>query len=123
MCRWAASRHSRSHLNIMRWATVGIQVIQHLLGRDDARGHADGPQLGASPGVIMEAIGASMCLTLGPGALLSYTLQGLFHPMCKVHKVVNKSIGRYTMCFMSVRLMCSSCSTLMFQSLVRARMV
>jgi hypothetical protein len=34
----------------------------------------------------MEAIEA-MRVTLGPGILLSYVLQGLFHPACKVREV------------------------------------
>lgn len=37
-------------------------------------------------GAVMEAIEA-MRVTLGPGVLLSYTLQGLFHPARKVREV------------------------------------
>ena len=37
-------------------------------------------------GAVMEAIEA-MRVTLGPGILLSYTLQGLFHPARKVREV------------------------------------
>ena len=37
-------------------------------------------------GAVMEAIEA-MRLALGPGVLLSYTLQGLFHPARKVREV------------------------------------
>lgn len=37
-------------------------------------------------GAVMEAIEA-MRVTLGPGTLLSYTLQGLFHPARKVREV------------------------------------
>lgn len=37
-------------------------------------------------GAVMEAVEA-MRVTLGPGVLLSYTLQGLFHPARKVREV------------------------------------
>ena len=37
-------------------------------------------------GAVMEAVEA-MRMTLGPGVLLSYTLQGLFHPARKVREV------------------------------------
>jgi hypothetical protein len=39
-------------------------------------------------GAVMDAIEA-MRVTLGPGVLLSYTLQGLFHPARKVREVRN----------------------------------
>jgi splicing factor 3B subunit 1 len=41
-------------------------------------------------GAVMEAIEA-MRVTLGPGTLLSYVLQGLFHPARKVREVSNST--------------------------------
>ena len=42
-------------------------------------------------GAVMEAVEA-MRVTLGPGILLSYVLQGLFHPARKVREVSNSSV-------------------------------
>jgi hypothetical protein len=42
-------------------------------------------------GAVMDAIKA-MRVTLGPGVLLSYVLQGLFHPARKVREVSNLSV-------------------------------
>jgi hypothetical protein len=90
-------------------------------------------------GAVMEAVEA-MRVTLGPGVLLSYVLQGLFHPARKVREVslpsfftfssgaslnvistLIRSIGAFTTRYTSARQTRSSRSTQMYRSLVRAR--
>ena len=89
-------------------------------------------------GAVMEAVEA-MRVTLGPGVLLSYVMQGLFHPARKVREVslppassfssgapltthgLARSIGASTTRYTSARQTRSSRSTQIYRSLVRAR--
>jgi splicing factor 3B subunit 1 len=89
-------------------------------------------------GAVMEALEA-MRVTLGPGVLLSYVMQGLFHPARKVREVSLppfffsrlghsltarisiRSIGASTMRCTSARQTRSSRSTQIYRSLVRVR--
>ena len=93
-------------------------------------------------GAVMEAVEA-MRVTLGPGVLLSYVLQGLFHPARKVRevspyvffpcspgasltrgfvRVLIRSIGASTTRCTSAQQTHLSRSTQTYRSLVRARM-